>query len=187
MERKVKIAKPNVLYYVKFELVENNNKHPKYYATKAVGSYAPFEALKTNGKISVTLLPAINQNRNAPALRLQAKNSLNLTGIKDVFKNHGQLSGIAFGYPLSTKYYGSNPQRENPFWGYENNAFLFVIPYSGKQPQFKNFEVVVLEKSRVYIELYAKQMLLGAFNNELDDLRRRAVSMNSETRVPELF
>lgn len=36
-------------------------------------------------------------------MRLQAKNSLNFTGLKDYFVD-GKLSGFAYGYPWLTKF-----------------------------------------------------------------------------------
>ena len=46
------------------------------------------------------LMEKLKDGANVPAMRLQAKDSLNFTGLKDYFID-GKLSGFAYGYPLA--------------------------------------------------------------------------------------
>lgn len=198
MRAKETIQKPTIVFYGNFELIEGNKTTPIYELTKCVGSYAPFEVAPIynvrNKTISLYLGKAINDNPNAPAMRVY-KSSLNVTGLKDLFKK-GALTGCAYGYPPVTQYYGDKAPRPNPFYSYRTDAFLFVIHYD-KQRGIKDttprkIEILVLEGARVLIPLYAKQLQIGGFDLELERLRENATPPTSPanlctTNNPNLF
>lgn len=179
MSTREKIQKPNITFYGLFELREGA-KTPIYELAKCVGTYAPLEALrnKRDKKISLYLDRAIHDNPNAPALRLH-KNSLNVTGLKDLFINRGGLSGCAYGYPPATEFYGEKEPKPNPFFCYCTDAFLFVIHYNQrgtKSTTPRTIEMLVLEGARVLIPLYAKQLQIGGFDADLERLRDTAAA-----------
>ena len=74
MRAKETIKKPTILFYGSFELTEGTKATPIYELTKCVGSYQPFGAAPIynvrNKNITLYLGRAINDNPNAPALRV---------------------------------------------------------------------------------------------------------------------
>ncbi len=180
MRTKETIKKPTILFYGNFELTEGTKATPIYELTQCVGSYPPFEAAPIynvrNKNITLYLGRAINDNPNAPALRVY-KRSLNVTGLKDLFKK-GALTGCAYGYPPVTQSYGEKAPHPNPFYNYRTDAFLFVIHYNKqrgtKDTTPRKIEILVLEGARVLIPLYAKQLQIGGFDADLERLRENA-------------
>ena len=173
---------PNILYYARLEDCTGNGKTPKYMITTQAGYYPPMDALVgRDGKISMFLQVSKDSGSkkdNAPAMRLQAKDSLNFTGLKDYFVD-GKLSGFAYGYPLAVKTYGSK-QKSNPFFEYKDDGFLFIVHQDNKaireaekiRPSF--IELIVLDGAKVLISSYCKQLMMGGFNEVLDALREQA-------------
>ena len=89
---------PNIIYYARLSLERNGSKTPKYVITATAGNYAPMEKLKgRDGRVSMFLVPKTSYKSSAPQMRLQAKDSLNFSGLKDYFID-GKMSGYAYGY-----------------------------------------------------------------------------------------
>lgn len=86
---------PNIRYYALLtETTAEGKQTPKYTIAKAVGYYPPMEQLKgKNGAVSFYLMEKLKEGLDAPAYRLQGKNSLNFTGLKDYFVD-GKLTGV---------------------------------------------------------------------------------------------
>ena len=111
-------------------------------------------------------------------MKLQAKNSLNFTGLKDYFVD-GRLSGFAYGYPLATETYSSK-QKPNPFFNYKDDGFLFIIHQdqtAATEPEkIKPFriELIVLEGAKVLIPAYCKMLQMGGFDEAITLLREQA-------------
>lgn len=176
---------PNIRYYARLEeTTEKGKKTPKYTITAQAGYYEPMESLKgRNGLISVNLIPKLKDgDSSTPSMSLQAKNSLNLTGLKDYFVD-GKLSGFAYGYPSDRPTYSAK-KKPNPFYEYCKDGFLFVLnfdPNADKEPtEIKptTIELIVLEGAKVLISAYCKQLVMGGFDEELADLRKQAEQMN---------
>ena len=118
------------------------------------------------------------KSANVPSIRLQAKNGLNFTGLKDYFVD-GKLSGFAYGYPLADKTYSAK-NKVNPFFEYKDDGFLFIVHQDDKavtetgkiRPSF--IELIVLDGAKVLISSYCKQLVMGGFNEVLDALRKQA-------------
>lgn len=172
---------PSIRYYTRLEDCTGNGKTPKYVVTAQAGYYPPMDELVgRDGKISMYLQVSKDSgsNNDAPEMRLQAKNSLNFTGLKDYFVN-GRLSGFAYGYPLAVKTYSSK-QKPNPFFAYKDDGFLFIIHQdqtAATEPEKMKpscIELVVLEGAKVLISAYCKQLVMGGFNEALAALRKQA-------------
>lgn len=173
---------PKIRYYAKMEDCTGNGKIPKYVITAQTGYYPPMdEIIGRDGKVSMYLQVSKDSGSkkdNAPAMKLQAKDSLNFTGLKDYFVN-GRLSGFAYGYPLTAETYGSK-KKHNPFCKYKDDGFLFVIHQNQAatteaqkiKPVF--IELIVLEGAKVLISAYCKQLVMGGFNEVLKTLREQA-------------
>lgn len=171
------MSSPNIRYYARLEDVTGGKKTPKYRVVKSAGYYPPMEALKgRDGEISFYLMASkdsLNTKDNAPAMKLQGKNSLNFTGLKEYFIG-GKMSGFAYGYPLDKETY-SKDNRPNPFYEYREDCFLFVMHSSGEastQPQA--IELLVLEGAKVMGAAYLKQLVMGGFDEELQQSRNIA-------------
>lgn len=169
---------PNVRYYAKMvNTTQKGKKTPKYTITAQAGYYPPMELLRgRDGQISMNLMEKLKEGDNVPSMRLQAKNSLNFTGLKDYFQD-GKLSGFAYGYPLDKPTY-SKDEKPNPFFDYKQDGFLFLIEQDEKDPTNltpTSIELVVLEGAKVLISAYCKQLVMGGFDEALQALREQAL------------
>ena len=168
---------PNIRYYAKMvNTTQKGKKIPKYTITTQAGYYPPMELLRgRDGQISMNLMEKLKEGDNVPSMRLQAKNSLNFTGLKDYFQD-GKLSGFAYGYPLDKPTY-SKDEKPNPFFDYKQDGFLFLIEQDEKDPTNltpTSIELVVLEGAKVLISAYCKQLVMGGFDEALQALREQA-------------
>ena len=168
---------PNVRYYAKMvNTTQKGKKTPKYTITAQAGYYPPMEQLRgRDGQISMNLMEKLKEGDGVPSMRLQAKNSLNFTGLKDYFQD-GKLSGFAYGYPLDKPTY-SKDEKPNPFFDYKQDGFLFLIEQDEKDPTNltpTSIELVVLEGAKVLISAYCKQLVMGGFDEALQALREQA-------------
>ena len=127
-------------------------------------------------QISMNLLNQSREdNSSTPPMKLQAKNSLNFTGLKDLWRE-GEMSGFAYGYPLDKQTY-SKDNKINPFYEYKEDGFLFIIHPDDNNPKNLvpvSIEVIVLEGAKVLISQYCKQLEMGGFNDKLKQLRELA-------------
>lgn len=147
-------------------------KTTKFQCVKSAGYYPPMDELRgRDGKISLYLVEALQGVEN-PAYRLQAKNSLNLTGLKEYLVD-GRVSGYAFGYPLGAETYGKN-KRKNPFFQYRRDGFLFQFFFK-ENGEIDRFLMLVLDGAKSIIAAYMKMFADGGFGEELADLGRLAV------------
>ncbi len=170
---------PNIRYYAKMVYDANSKKTPKYVVLTQAGYYPPMEQIKgRNGLVSMYLMEKLKDGTNVPSMRLQAKDSLNFTGLKDYFVD-GRLSGFAYGYPLTDKTYSSK-KKENPFFEYKDDGYLFIIHQDQtaetvpEQIKPTIIELVVLEGAKVLISSYCKQLMMGGFDEVLKSLREQA-------------
>lgn len=175
---------PNIRYYARLDFDATSKKTPKYTIIAQAGYYPPMEALTgKNGKISMYLLEKLKEGVNVPSMRLQAKSSLNFTGLKDYFVD-GKLSGFAYGYPLATETY-SGKKKPNPFYEYQNDGFLFIIHQNREaateaqkiKPDY--IELIVLEGAKVLISSYCKQLVMGGFDEAIKALREQVKNANA--------
>ena len=171
------MSTPNIRYYAKMvNTTQTGKKTPKYTIVAQAGYYPPMEQLKgRDGQISVNLMEKLREGDNVPSMRLQAKNSLNLTGLKEYFKD-GKLSGYAYGYPLDKQTY-SKDDKPNPFYDYRQDGFLFLIHQDEQAPENQIptcIEFIVLEGAKVLISAYCKQLVMGGFKDALEQLREQA-------------
>ena len=181
---------PNIRYYAKMEDCTGSGKIPKYVITTEAGYYPPMEKITgRDGKVSMYLQASKDSGSkkdNAPSMKLQAKNSLNFTGLKEYFIN-GKLSGYAYGYPLADKNY-SKDKKPNPFFEYRDDGFLFIIHQDKTATTTKDqikpdiIELIVLEGAKVLIASYCKQLMMGGFDEAIKALREQAKRVEASTR-----
>lgn len=181
------MIKPDVLYYAVLSLNKTKEiKSIKYYITKEWGYFPPMEELRgRDGLVSMYLTESDKSGvpkSDAPAMRLQAKSSLNFTGLKDWFDEAGRLSGYAYGYPSKGETYSSK-NKPNPFFKYSANGYLFVIHQDENAPTAEArlipdyIELLVLDGAAQMIASYRKQALMGGFDDVLKYLRSQAKSI----------
>ena len=177
---------PNIRYYARLEDCTGNGKTPKYVVTAQAGYYPPMdEIVGRDGKISMFLQVSKDSGSNddAPEMRLQAKNSLNFTGLKNYFVN-GRLSGFAYGYPNRAKTY-SKKQKPNPFFEYGEDLYLFIIHQdqtAATEPEKIKpscIELLVLEGAKVLRAAYCKMLQMGGFDEALAALRKQAKQVDA--------
>ena len=169
---------PNIRFYaLMVNSTQAGKSTPKYTITAQAGYYPPMEKLIGRDKqISMNLLNQSREdNSSTPPMKLQAKNSLNFTGLKDLWRE-GVMSGFAYGYPLDKQTY-SKDNKINPFYEYKEDGFLFIIHPDDNNPKNLvpvSIEVIVLEGAKVLISQYCKQLEMGGFNDKLKQLRELA-------------
>lgn len=169
---------PNIRYYAKLvNTTQKGKKTPKYTIVEQAGYYPPMEQLRSrDGLVSMNLMPQSREDKSStPPMRLQAKNSLNFTGLKD-FWIEGKLSGFAYGYPMDKPTY-SKDEKPNPFYEYKGDGYLFRVYQDEKEPTNLTptcIELVVLEGAKVLISAYCKQLKMGGFDEALEALRQQA-------------
>ena len=167
----------NIRYYAKLvNTTQNGKKTPKFTLIEQAGYYTTMELFKgRDGHISMNLMEKLREGENVPSMRLQAKNSLNFTGLKEYFVD-GKLSGYAYGYPLDKPTY-SKDGKQNPFYEYKEDGFLFLIHQDDKAPENQIptcIELIVLEGAKILINAYCKQLVMGGFDEALEALRKQA-------------
>lgn len=168
---------PNIRFYARMLNTTQKGKNtPKYTIIGAAGFYPPMELLRgRDTKVSMNLMGKLKEGENVPSMRLQAKGSLNFTGLKEWFEN-GKLSGFAYGYPSNKPTY-SKDNKPNPFYDYRNDGYLFVVHQDQSNPKNlvpTEIELIVLEGVKVLISSYCKQLAMGGFNEDLENLRKLA-------------
>ena len=169
---------PNIRFYaLMVNSTQAGKSTPKYTITAQAGYYPPMEQLRGRDKqISMNLLNQSREdNSSTPPMKLQAKNSLNFTGLKDLWRE-GVMSGFAYGYPLDKQTY-SKDNKINPFYEYKEDGFLFIIHPDDKDPNNLipvSIELIVLERAKVLISAYCKQLEMGGFDGALQSLRLQA-------------
>ena len=168
---------PNIRFYAKMvNTTPKGNKIPKYTIKAQAGFYPPMEQLRgRDGLVSMNLMEKLKEGDNVPSMRLQAKNSLNFTGLKEYFED-GKLSGFAYGYPLDKPNY-SKDKKPNPFYEYKGDGYLFKLYQDEKDPTNlipTCIELLVLEGANVLISSYCKQLKMGGFDEALQALRKQA-------------
>lgn len=177
---------PNIRYYARLEDCTGNGKTPKYVVTAQAGYYPPMdEIVGRDGKISMFLQVSKDSGSNddAPEMRLQAKNSLNFTGLKNYFVN-GRLSGFAYGYPNKAKTY-SKKKKPNPFFDYKEDLYLFVMHQdqtAATEPEkikLSCIELLVLSGGKELDAMYCKMLQMGGFDEALAALRKQAKQVDA--------
>lgn len=168
---------PNIRYYARLvNSTQKGKKTPKFTILAQAGYYPPMELLRgRDGKISMNLMEKLKEGDHVPSMRLQAKGSLNFTGLKEYFID-GKLSGFAYGYPLDKPTY-SKDNKPNPFYEYKQDGYLFRVFQDEKDPTNlipTCIEMVVLESAKVLIYAYCKQLMMGGFDEALQVLREQA-------------
>lgn len=178
------MIQPTIKFYGRLDYNPMSGKSAKYTLTCIWGDYPPLDGLKgRDSMVSMYLLPKCEgQSSNCPQMHLQAKGSLNLSGLKDYFIN-GKLSGFAFGFPPSTPTYSSKA-KPNPFYpSYTEDGFLFLVhqdkeaPTSVEQQRPDYIELLVLDGCKILVGSYCQQLMLGGFDEILKALRRDSVSI----------
>ena len=165
---------PNIRYYARLvNVTPKGKKTPKYTIVAQAGYYPPMEQLRgRDGLVSMNLMEKLKEGSNIPSMRLQAKNSLNFTGLKEYFED-GKLSGYAYGYPLDKPTY-SKGNKPNPFYEYKEDGYLFIFYQDEKAPTNlipTRIDMVVLEGAKILVSAYCKQMRMGGFDEALAALR----------------
>lgn len=168
---------PNIRYYAKMvNTTQKGKKTPRYTIVARAGYFPALESLTgRDGQISMNLMEKLKEGANVPSMRLQAKNSLNFTGLKDYFID-GKLSGFPYGYPLDKETY-SKDNKPNPFYEYRNDGYLFVIHQDSSDPANlipTCIELIVLEGAKVLASAYCQQLAMGGFNEVIKALREQA-------------
>ena len=164
---------PEIIYYARLVYDKASKKTPKYVITAEAGYYPPMDELRgRDGRVSVYLMAKReNQTKDStPAMSLQAKNGLNLTGLKDYFLNGG-LSGYAYGNPLNKPTYSAKG-KANPFYKYREDGFLFVVHQDGECLP-SELEMIVLHGGKCLISAYCKALMHGGFDDRLAELRKQ--------------
>ena len=100
-------------------------------------------------------------------------------GLKDWFED-GKITGIAYGNPFDKPTYGKATKRQNPFYEYREDGYLFIVHQDKKDTTNlvpTEIELLVLEKTGEMTPRYSKQLQMGGFDEELAKLRQQAYNV----------
>lgn len=180
---------PIIPYYSCLEDCTGDRKTPKYRESNSAMYYPPMEQIRgKDGFVSMFLKPNISKKPDAPEMCLQAKDSLNFTGLYNYFVD-GRLSGYAYGAPLPTRTY-SKDNKTNPFYDFRFDGYLFLMHYDDKsllRPTTIELIVLAGDESDCLHSLlpsYCKMLQMGGFNDELAALRKQAGVYNKYKMYP---
>lgn len=173
---------PKVRMWAKFVLSPKSGATPKYVLTDCYGWVEELKDLVgRDGYISLYLCQKREgQPSDAPSMYLQAKCSLNLTGLRDLFEN-GCMSNYAYGNPPKAVTYGSKKPRINPLIKYVADGFLFIFHYEyeivlGQQMERPlYFEMLWLEGAGLMIPLHCKSLKMGSYDEILKKCRDESI------------
>jgi hypothetical protein len=177
------VSQPKIAFYGMLSYDKSSGKTPKYVLSKAAGFYPPFNELKgRNGRVSFYLMEKLKEGANVPSMRLQCtKNSMNFTGLKDYFIEK-KISGYAYGEPLQEPTF-STKNKVNPFFDYKSDGYLFIVKqgetYSAEEKCNIPIEIefLIIEGGRVLAPRYLKQLMMGGFDEEIEELRKHAADV----------
>ena len=160
------------LYLCIARVEDRSKKTPKYTEIGRFGDYPPFEDLRgRDGKVSMYLKEHYSKSGNAPALNLQAKNSLNFTGVQ---WHCGVVGGrYAYGEPNRNPYY-SKERRPNPFADYWDDGYLMQFTYRDGDPLPRYIEIMVIDRARELVKGLCNRMAAGWYVRTFAALRERA-------------
>ncbi len=161
-----------------------NGKTPKYRITAQAGYFPPMETIiGRDGKVSMYLQVSKDSGSkkdNSPAMKLQAKDSLNFTGLKDYFVD-GKLSGfLPMAILWRLKHIVVN-KKPNPFYDYKDDGYLFIIHQDKNANTVRPtvIELIVLDGAKVLISSYCKQLMMGGFDEAIKFLREQAEQVDA--------
>ena len=172
--------KPKYRYYAKMvNTTQMGNVTPKYTIVEEAGFFPPMEQLRgRNGLVSMNLMEKLKEGENVPSMRLQAKGSINFTGLKEYFQD-GKISGYAYGYPDPRPTYSSK-NKHNPFFEYKQDGYLFIFHYDEQDHTNLtpiSIELIVLEGAKLLISSHCKMLVIGGLDDDLKQLREQAQSL----------
>lgn len=170
---------PNIRMWAEFVLSPKSGKTPKYMLTKFCRWVDELEDLVgRDGDISLYLCQKREgQPAGAPCMYLQAKGSLNLTGLKELYEG-GVMSNYAWGNPPKSKTYGTKKSRLNPLAKYEADGFLFVFHYDGEGKQVErplSFEMLWICGAGPMMSFHCKRLQMGNYDEILKRCRDEAI------------
>ena len=149
-------------------------KQPKYTATKVWGKYPPMEHLiGRDGKISVVLqdskVSGSKDSTSTPPMKLQAKNSINLTGLHTYYTGDGACE-YAYGNPYKPK----DDKKFNPFKDNLQDGFLFRFYFEEGDNVPKSFEMIVIPNVGNLAINRCESLIMGGYNRFLEGARKQA-------------
>lgn len=152
-------------------------KHPKYTAKIEWGKYPPMDALRgRDGLISLYLLSSVESgskdSTSTPPMKLQAKRSQNLTGLKNYYVG-GELSGYAYGNPNPKPTYGKD-NNPNPFGENCKDGFLFLFKFDDGSNIPTGFEMMVIPNVGNLIVNHCEMLRNGGYDEFLTEVRKQA-------------
>ncbi len=174
-----------VMYLEFINSTRDGKKTPRFTSVKEWGKYAPMAALRgRDGKISLYLLESIQsgskESTSTPPMKLQAKGSLNLTGLKNYYVG-GEISGYAFGNPYDKPTYGKS-ETPNPFGANCKDGFLFRFKFEEGNNIPVGFEMMVIPNVGNLIVSYCERLRIGGYDVFLEEVRKQATD-NPESLI----
>ena len=182
---------PTILAYLHFEqLPEYKNvtrkgvteprKQARYDLTASAGYWEALDKLKNyKGILFFNLIPTDKneyrkQDGTTPEYYLQCtpakSKATNFSGIRFQYAD-GKSTLFASGEPSDRETLKGGIR--NPMYGQRNDAFLFLF-----SNDMQTLEVLIIDKGRLLIDAYRKQLSLGGFDEVLKQLQKQAKRAN---------
>lgn len=176
--------KPTIIYWALLVDCTGSRKTPKYRIEREALEYPPMAKLVgIDGFVSMYYKPNQSKKPDAPEMNLQAKDSLNFTGIKFLLSD-GDMQTYAYGNPMGEQTY-SKKEKPNPCYERRFDGYLFIMHYDQPaQSRPTSIELIVLagdeaDRMEKMVPSYCKQLQIGVYDTELEALRRQATPSTS--------
>lgn len=165
-------------------------KTPKYILQKYMGD-SPI--LSKRGKDGLPFLyykPNRSIKPDAPAINLQGKDSINITGLRFLSKD-GWKVGESVAYGEGSILHTFDNGTENYMYGHRADAYIFkfgnYVPYDFAEAECiykvpSTIYWLIIADERLRAKQYAKAMQTGLFHEELAELENRGVLYQGYTK-----
>lgn len=166
------------VWYANFvNTTKEGKKTPRFTTAKEWGKYPPMEALRgRDGNINLYLLESTQsgskESTSTPKMKLQAKGSLNLTGLKNYCTN-GDMRVYAYGNPYDQPTFGKS-NKANPFGEGCKDGFLFIFHFEDGNNIPVSFEMIVIPNVGNLIAHHCGMLEIGGYKTFLEDVRMQA-------------
>lgn len=163
---------------------------PTYTLQRYLGESPILYKKGRGGRIYFYYKPNISSSPDAPAINLQGRDSINLTGLRFLTKDGWRLEeSVAYGEASQVATFANG--NVNFMYGHRADAYIFklgkYVPFDyGRDTCIMKVPSVIwwliLSDERLRAKQYAKALLTGLLDSELEELERRGVLRQYDTK-----
>ena len=112
-------------------------------------------------------VPVIKCEEDRRAEYFLSGKSINFSSIY----HKGSEERYAFGNPSSREVLGKKHKKNNPFYQYKNDLYLFII-----NEDYTRIEIIIIPEMKNHESTYYSCLVNGEFNHDLEELRSKSIT-----------